>query len=191
MVLDDKKIDDLLNGLMLMAKQNRANIPYSKDDAFAQVLVFLGPNFETAFAPAMWNNEAEKYHVMRGVSEVAKQMLCRAVVLISDTRWTNNLEVAEFLGLPPLKEIGLEAWGKQYSRILSEKYDGQLKNLPRQYWHEAIVIIMKGPELKGKIPMRLAEYERGPNDSIHWIATTEVNEDRGAAKFNLLPDWWC
>jgi hypothetical protein len=189
MVLDDKKIDDLLNGLMLMAKQNRANIPYSKDEAFAQVLMFLGPNFETVFAPAMWNNEAEKYTVMRGVSKMAKELLCRAVVLITDTRWTNTNEVDQFLGLPPVTEIGVEAWGKRYSRILTEKYDGQIKNLPRQYWHEAIVIVMKGPEFKGKIPMRFAEYERGPNDSIHWVKSVGV--ETGAAHFNLLPDWWC
>jgi hypothetical protein len=102
---------------------------------------------------------------------------------------TTAPEVAPFLGLPPLEEIGVEAWGKLYSRALTERYDGQIKNLPRQYWKEALCIVMKGPELHGKIPMRMAQYERGPNDSIHWLPT-KSGDEYGAFHFNLLPDWW-
>jgi hypothetical protein len=150
----------------------------------------LGPNFETASIPAIWKNEEEKYHVMRGVSYTAKKSLCRAVILISDTRWTTATpELAEFLGIPPLDEIGVEAWGKRYSRAITERFDGQLKNLPRQFWQEAIVIVMKGPELHGKIPLRMAQYERGPNDSIHWLPMKQ-DDDARAMHFNLLPDWW-
>jgi hypothetical protein len=190
MVLDDKKIADLLDGLMLKAKDTRAAIPYSKEDAFAQCILMLGPNFEPETLPALWRNEREKYDVMRNVSALAKMTCTRLVVLITDTRWTNATpELCEFLGVPPVEEIGAEAWGKRYSRAITEKYDGLLKNLPRQYWKEAICIIMKGPELKGKIPMKMAQYERGPNDSIHWLREGGMDGER-AFHFNLLPDWW-
>jgi hypothetical protein len=61
--------------------------------------------------------------------------------------------------------------------------------MPRQCWHEAIVVVAKGPEFKGKIPMRMARYERGHGDTIHWLPPMKDNE-YGASEFNLLPDWW-
>jgi hypothetical protein len=189
MELDEKKAYELIDSLMLKAKDERMKIPYSQEEGFPQCVLAIGPNFEAASFPAMWRNEQEKYHVMRVVSDVAKDTFSRAVVLVTDTRWTTNEEVQDFLGIKSISEIGLEAWQKQYRRILTEKYDGQVKNLPRQYWHEAIVVIMKGPELKGKIPMRIALYERGENDAIRWLLPKKGTE-YGASHFNLLPDWW-
>jgi hypothetical protein len=189
MLLDDKTIDGILNDLMIEAKRNREKIPHSREDGFAQALVFVGPNLEIASAPALWRDEREKYAMMRAVSETAKQVLCRAVILISDTRWIDADKVQDFLGIKPIAEIGVEAWQKEYRRILTEKFDGQIRNLPRPLWSEAILIVMKGPELKGKIPSVMARYEAGPGDTIRWIPTL-ANTEQHTAKFDLLPDWW-
>jgi hypothetical protein len=189
MVITDQKIDDLLDALMLKAKDVRTGIPYSKEEQFPQCLTMIGQNFEAATVPALWKDEAEKYHVMRNVSALAKLSFTRLVVLITDVRWTTSPEVAKFLGIPELEEIGVEAWGKQYTRVLTARFGGEVKNLPRQYWHEAVCVVMKGPELKGKIPLRMAHYERGPNDSIHWLPT-KSDTDYSGMHFNLLPDWW-
>jgi hypothetical protein len=181
--------DNLLNALILKAKDQRMKIPYSQEEGFTQSVLAIGQNFDVATLPVTWRNEAEKYHVMRVVSDVAKDALCRAIILISDVRWTQSNEVQDFLGIKPVEEIGHQEWQKQYRRILTAKFDGQLKNLPRRCWHEAIVVVMKGPEFKGKIPMRMARYERGHGDTIHWLPQLK-DEEYGAAEFNLLPDWW-
>jgi hypothetical protein len=78
MELSEKKINELLDAIMLKARENRMQIPYSREDGFPQCVLFLGPNFEPAVQPVTWRDEDEKYHMMRGVSEVAKEMLCRA-----------------------------------------------------------------------------------------------------------------
>jgi hypothetical protein len=190
MELDEKKINELLDAIMLKARDNRTQIPYSREDSFPQCVLFIGPNFEPAAQPVTWRNEDEKYHMMRGVSEVAKEMLCRAIILVTDTRWTNSDEVQQVLGIKPIKEIGLEEWRKQYSHIVTTKYGGYLKNMPRQCWHEAILVVAKGPEFKGKIPMRMARYERGHGDTIHWLPPMKPEDEYRASEFNLLPDWW-
>jgi hypothetical protein len=190
MELNDAAIDRLLDGLMMTAKYQREKIPYSRDEAFTNVLVFIGPNGEAVTQPITWADENEKYMRMQAVSIVAKEMLCRAVVLVTDTRWTNADDLHAFLGIPSVAEMGLKEWGKHYSRILRERFDGQIKNMPHEYWHEAICVVMKGPEFKGKIPTRMAEYERGPNDRVRWVAP-KPGSSFETGHFNLLPDWWC
>jgi hypothetical protein len=188
MELTQKKIDELLDKLLMIAKDQRSAVPYSKVDGFAQALVFLGPNLEPAAHEARWRNESEKYALMRAVSEVAKKMLCQAVVLITDVRWVSNEKAEKMLGLPPLKEIGLEKWGELYKREVTKRYKGYLGNAPPELYNEAIMVIMKGPRLKG-VPTRTAQYEKGPNDSIRWLPKIDVEGE--TTHFNLLPDWWC
>lgn len=189
MKLDQQKINELLDGLMMTARRQREDIPYSKTDAFPQTIVLLGPNFEVATVPVQWSREPEKYAKMRAVSKVAQTMMCQAVVLITDVRWVAHTKAEKMLGLPSLEEIGLEKWGELYKREVMKRYDGYLGNAPPELYEEAIIVVMKGPRLN-QIPMRTAQYEKGPNDSIHWVPRKK-SETQGASHFDLLPDWWC
>jgi hypothetical protein len=190
--LNDARVDALLNGMMLTAKYNREQIGYDDEERFMPVALLLGQHFETTIIPCNWRDEREKYALMGGVSEYAKKHFIRAVVLITDTRWTVPKDVTPILGLPPFEEVGLDIWKSRYSKALNQPpYNGQIKNLPRHCWHEAVMVIMKAPELKGKIPSRFAQYERGPNNTIHWLSPdrSQPKDDR-TIHFNLLPDWW-
>jgi hypothetical protein len=66
MELDEKKINELLDAIMLKARDNRTQIPYSREDSFPQCVLFIGPNFEPAAQPVTWRNEDEKYHMDAG-----------------------------------------------------------------------------------------------------------------------------
>jgi hypothetical protein len=187
--LNQQKIDELLNNLMMEAKRQRAAIPYSRVDDFPQMLVFLGPNLEPATQQITWRNESEKWARMKAVSHVAKEMLCQAVVFITDTRFTDSAKASKILGLPSLKEIGLDKWGELYRREITKRYGGYLGNAPADFYSEAIVIVMKGPRLEGS-PTRFAAYEKGENDSIRWLKPKE-DESHSTLDFKLLPDWWC
>lgn len=188
MELTPEKIDGILDTLMLVAKQKRAEIPYSNVDGFAQAIVFLGPNFEIDSHPITWRTEPEKYAKMRAVSKVAQEMFCQAVILVSDVRWVDSDKAAKFLGIPTHQEVGLEKWQDLYKREITKRYKGYLGNAPAELYSEAIMVIMKGPRLKG-VPTRTAQYEKGPNDSIRWLPKADVVGE--TMRFNLLPDWWC
>jgi hypothetical protein len=184
--MDQEKIDGILEILLKEAKRTRAAIPYSKEDAMAQAVILIGPHLEIETIPIGWRNEQEKYARMRIISDIAKELFCTAACLVSDTRWVHSDDIGPYLGIPPIAEIGVEAWSKQYGHILKEKYGEEVKNLPRHLWSEAVVVVMKGPRLNGP-HFRAARYECGPNDTIRWLPT--ANE--GVQHFNLLPDWWC
>jgi len=186
MELTPEKVRELLNLLLLEAKRQRGNIPYSNTDGFPQAVVFLGPGLEPVTVPLTWRNEREKYAKMEAVSKTAKDMFCQAVALISDTRWVEEEKIVKVLGVRPLAEIGLEQFQEDYTRIIHERYKGYLGNAPKELFTESIMIAMKGPRLNGPQAI-FAPYDQGPNDSIHWLAQPK---ETGAHHFNLLPDWW-
>lgn len=179
-------VEQILDELLDVAKIRRASIPYSDNEGMEQKVVFIGPQGEVASVNLTWNDEREKYAKMKAVSKTARDTFCSAVVMITDTRWTKSDEFGEYFHLPPVKEIGFEAWRKEYHTILNGIYGGLIKNLPRQLWTEAILTIMKGPRIKCQ--SRMASYIEGPNDSIQFIETDQLNQD--TTQFNLLPDWW-
>jgi hypothetical protein len=187
MELTPEKARELMNVLMLEAKRQRANIPYSQTDGFPQAIVFIGPNLEPASVPITWSNENEKWHKMKAVSKTAQDMLCQAVALVSDTRWVEEDRIVKLLGIPPLAEIGLEKFKEMYSHIIGERFGGYLGNAPKELFTEAIMIAMKGPRLNGPQAI-FAPYEQGAKDSIRWLPPIK---EHGTHHFNLLPDWWC
>lgn len=186
MELNKENIGALLDSLLMTAKAERARIPYSQDEGMRQYVLAIGPNGEAEMLPIQWRDEREKYFKMKAVSKVAQDTLCSAVVLISDTRWTNSDKFGDYFHIPPVKEIGLEKWRKEYHTILGGMYGGLIKNLPRELWSEAVIVIIKGPRIKCE--SRMAPYVEGPNDTIQY--TEETDSFAGIKEFNLLPDWW-
>lgn len=178
--------EQILDELLEVAKMRRASIPYSQNEGMEQLLVFVGPHGELETQNMTWSDEREKYAKMRAVSQLAKELLCAAIVMISDTRWTKSDKFGAYFHLPPISEIGFEGWQKEYKTILNGIYGGLIKNLPRELWSEAILIVIKGPRIPCQ--SRMAAYIEGPNDSIQFIETEGLDYDK--VKFNLLPDWW-
>lgn len=180
------KVEQILDELLEAAKWRRASIPYSENEGMEQMVVFVGPEGEIASQSLTWNDEREKYAKMRAVSEIAKKTLTVAIVMISDTRFTKSDKFGEYFHLPPISEIGFEQWQKEYKTILNGIYGGLIKNLPRELWTEAVLTVIKGPQIPCQ--SRMAAYTEGPNDSIQFIETADMKSD--GTKFNLLPDWW-
>ena len=187
MELTPEKVRQMLNILLLEAKRQRSNIPYSRVDDLAQAIVVLGPNLEVSSLPVTWRDEREKYAKFKAVSKAAQETFAQAVCLITDVRWVEDKRASEMLGIPPLEEVGIEAFGQNYKRVVTERFGGYLGNAPRGLYSEAIIIIMKGPRLGGP-QMLSAPYEEGPNDTIRWLKQPVETK---AHNFNLLPDWWC
>ncbi len=181
----NSSIDGLLKKLMLAARMQRDKIPYSRTNSFPNVLVFLGPELEAATQPIVWENEREKYAKMRAVSQVAKEMLCTAVILITDTRWVDGDKIAPRLGIPTVAEVGVERFNKLYSKALGERFKGYVGNMPPDWYSEAIIAVAKGPICGTR--MQFAQYEKNSGDGIHWLKSDYTV---GRQNFNLLPDWW-
>jgi hypothetical protein len=187
MELTPEKVQELLEEFLRIAKQTREKIPFSETDGFPAAIIFLGPNLEPASHPISWHTEQEKYRKMKAVSEVARQMFCQAVALISDTRWVQEKDAVRVLGIPSIAEVGLEKYLDNYRRVVKERYAGYLGNAPKELFTDAIIVAMKGPRLDGP-KQASASYKEGPQDSIRWLGP--ITEEK-IAHFNLLPDWWC
>jgi hypothetical protein len=179
-------VEQVLDELLEAAKRRRASIPYSENEGMEQKIVFVGPEGEVGTLNMTWNDEREKYAKMRAVSKVAKEMFCTAIVMISDTRFVGSDKFGSYFHMPPIKEIGISAWQKEYKTILNGIYGGLIKNLPRELWTEAVITVIKGPRIPCQ--SRMAPYVEGPNDSIKFIDCEDLPKD--SARFDLLPDWW-
>lgn len=181
-------MDAALDEWMEIAKKQRSEIPYSKDESFTNTLIVLGPMLEAAAFPVIWEDNREKYIKMKAWSQAAKDADAHAIALVSDTRWTESNKFGAYFKIPNVKELGLEEYSKRYNEILRKPpYNGELKNLPRSLWSEAIVVAVKGPTIK--LQTRMARYVEGPRDTIQWLLP-EPGHEYKAAGFNLIPDWW-
>lgn len=186
--------DQMLNKLLLIAKDDRAGIPYSKDEGFMPKLMFIGPNDEVAISPAVWKDEADKYAMMARAAEAARLTFTQAIVLVSDTRWLQSDVFCEHFKItPPMSssDDDVKVFQKRYYAILRE-HGGQIKNLPRQLWNEAVMVAIKGPRCGTHSVM--APYIQGPGDKVQYLPCDKkpLNQDGDTfkAQMNLIPEWW-
>jgi hypothetical protein len=182
-------VKQLLNGWLLVAKEDRARYSYSAEEAFIPKVAIIGPNDESFVTPAHWRDEAQKYAMMRAVAETARKLFAQAIVVASDTRWVESDTFCEHFKIEPMRSAAradVEEFQQRYYAILRE-HDGQIKNLPRQLWKEAVMVSIKGPRCGTHAMM--APYDRGPNDKVHFLPREEGLEHR--YQMNLIPEWWC
>jgi hypothetical protein len=182
------EVKAMLNKLMLVAREDRASIPYSKDEGFVPKLMLIGPNDETYVTAVGWKNEADKYAMMRAAADVARETFAQAIVLVSDTRWVmSDVFCAHFkIEGPDGSREGFKAYQKRYLDILRE-HGGQMKNLPRQLWNEAVMVAIKGPRCGTDTLM--APYTQGPGDKVLYLPPKERGEDY-RHHLKLIPEWW-
>jgi hypothetical protein len=183
--------DNLLRSLLEKAKTNRQKLGYRDAHKFAQCAIVIGPRGEQAVLPVQWKSNREKHIVMEALSIAARKEGAAAIVLISDARWTMSDKFSAYFHLPDPKEIGLDAWQKEYLSILKGIYGGEMEQLPRELWDEAVIVGGKGP-LVGE-HMQMARYREGRNDSVEWINEPFIKGSESESyqvQFNMLPDWW-
>jgi hypothetical protein len=157
--------------------------------------MFIGPNDETTAMAVGWKNEEEKYRMMATAAEYARRSFCQAIVLISDTRWVTSDAFCKHFNIEPPasgQAFDVDAFQKRYLDILRQ-HDGQMKNLPRHVWHEAVMVAIKGPRCGTHT--RMAPYDRGPGDTVHYLPTDEppFGHREGTEyrqHMRLIPEWW-
>jgi hypothetical protein len=184
MGIDVKKT---LDGLLIEAKAERARYHYSEDECMGNTVVVIGPEGERGVLPLNWRDADEKRHKMYAVAKAAKETDAQAIILITDTRWVKGDIIGLHFGLPSIEEVGVHEFQKRYWAILSSKYDGQIKNLPRELWNEAVLVAIKGPQIEPE--MRMACYIQGPDDEVMYV-NGDSPPDAGVAQLYIIPDWW-
>jgi predicted SpoU family rRNA methylase len=176
-----------LDALLIQAKKTRASYRYSEDEKMMNTLIVIGPDDERAVFPVGWRDEREKRIKMDSFAHAARQLQAQAIVLISDTRWTMSDIFALHFGLTSIEESNVEEFRKRYSTILNTMFDGQIKNLPREMWNEAVMVAIKGPGIEPQT--RMASYNKGPNDDVVFTGDNPHSE-MGRMQINIIPDWW-
>jgi hypothetical protein len=182
-------VKGLLNKMLLVAKEDRARYKYSEEEAFVPKVMFIGPENEVFVTPAQWRGEREKYAMMSAAAEVARKTFAQAIMLASDTRWVLFEPFNNYFHVEPprsMERAETDAYQQRYLAILRE-HDGQVKNLPRQLWSEAVMVAIKGPRCGTHHIM--APYDRGPNDTVHYLPP-ERDQDNARTQMNLIPEWW-
>jgi hypothetical protein len=178
----------MMGDLIEVAKEKRAEDGYKKgDERFVPVALLFVPDLDPAVIPLTWDTNDQKRNLMRALSLTARQVGAEAIALITDTRWTNSERISEYYNLPTVAQVGIEEFGRLYNKLRNERYDGEIKNMPREVWEEAVTVMMKGPGLTPQV--RMAHYKEAANDGIEWLEEKTTNADN-RAEFMLLPDWW-
>lgn len=176
-----------LDALLIQAKKTRARFRYSEDEKMCNTVIVIGPQDESAAFPVIWNSDREKEIKMQSFAAAARHTQAQAIALISDTRWLMSDLFTLHFGLPDVAKVGVEEFQKRYLTIMETMFDGQIKNLPRELWNEAVLVAIKGPKIEPQT--RMESYNCGPNDSVVFTGDSPQSE-MGTMQINIIPDWW-
>jgi hypothetical protein len=179
----------LVHEMMETAKDNRASYKYSEDEKMMPVAIIVGEK-ETMVVGLKWKDNREKWAMMKTIGETARARNARVVGLASDTRWVKSDVLCRYYKRPLPDVADLAEFKKWYFALLAS-VGGELKNLPREVWSEAVMVAAKGPEI-GTIT-QLATYIEGPNDTV-LFQPSSADDISASANYTqdlqLLPDWW-
>jgi len=101
-------------------------------------------------------------------------------------RWLKGEVFCEYYKLDPPTRENYDAYRRDYHRIRAA-HGGEIKNLPREVWEEAVVVYTNGPGIP--IQIQMAPYKEGPNDTIEWLPLEDRHKPDGG-KSDMLTDWW-
>jgi hypothetical protein len=183
--------DEMLKTLLEAAKHMRAALKYSDDEKMVPMAIIISPHKDIQTIPMEFRDEASKRRITREVAQIACDSRAQAVVVICDSRWANSDKLAAHFNMKTIKETGLEAFQEEYHRII-EQYGGEIKNLPREVWSEAVCVAIKGPSIETRALM--AAYIEGPGDTVEYDYVSDESPQQGdgpqTAMMGLIPDWW-
>ena len=105
-----------------------------------------------------------------------------AALVQSDARAVHGDKFAKYFGVS--EKLSIREYEEEYSRILTEKFDGTVANLPQELWIDALVTCIKGPKI---MPVNfMTFYEKNAKGKIEF----EPAKEQPGAEINFLPDWW-
>jgi len=175
----------MMADLLETAKQNREAYKYSEDEKMVPCAMIYGSE-GIAMIALLWRDNKEKYLMAAGVNAKAREMNAKSLSFVTDSRWVKSDDFAKYFKMePPIPET-MEDFVREYHRILRQ-HGGEIKNLPRAVWQEAVVVFTNGPGIPTQIQM--APYKEGPNDTIEWLPRDREMEAK-SGRSDMLTDWW-
>lgn len=187
MTITNESADSLITGMLEVAKNIRAEYKYSEDEKMTPTVIILAKE-EHVIIPLHYRNETEKRSMMRVVGVRAKAADAEAVAVASDVRFANSDDLAKYFKMADPREVGTEKFIEEYHRILS-RYGGEIKNLPREVWNEAVCCFIKGPTIG--IHCKMTYYVEGPDDTVQYTKESSSGDtEDNKAKCGMIPDWW-
>jgi hypothetical protein len=178
----------LMQTLLDRARSIRAQYKYSEDEKMMPCALILRPDGDSVVIPLPFRDSDEKRQMMRVIAEGARKLQAVAVAVVSDTRWVKSEDFCRYFKIDPPTRETISQFKTAYHATL-RRYGGHVKNLPREVWHEAVCVMVKGPEIPTDNIMET--YIEGPNDTVRFIPTPlkDRSED-WRAEADLIPDWW-
>lgn len=185
---DDEFLDALLEDESAFAKRSREQARYNIEDVKPRVSL-IGPSFQTVRLPLAWQSMDEKYHTMYIAGLLAKVTGAKGVMVMSDSRWLKSEDFCHHFKLSvPRTEEGSKAYYEEYRKIL-KRYGGEMGNLPRHLWSEAMLVVLK---TRTNVRVKTQLYTRGSGTGVMWLPD-QIKQDIGSTatyEDRLIPDWW-
>jgi hypothetical protein len=174
-------VQGLMETLLERAKELRESFGYSGDEKMLPMAFIYGD--EITIMALSWKDKDEKYLMAKLANCEARKRNAKSLSFVTDSRWVKGKDFADYYGL----DMGdLDQFQRDYHRIL-DAHEGQVKNLPRQLWNEAVVVFTNGPGIP--LSIQMAPYIEGENDTIQWLPRKPDGEN-SIGKSDLLTDWW-
>ena len=177
-------VESMMAMLLKQAMEIRESHGYSGDEKMVPVAFILGGETNSIMMLG-WKNNKEKYQMAAAANARARETKARSLSFATDARWVNLATFCEYFRLDAPNGKNTERLTADYHRIL-QAHGGEMKNLPREVWEEAIVVFTNGPGIP--ITLQMAPYKEGPNDTIEWLPRTKEPGERNRS--DLLTDWW-
>jgi len=127
-------------------------------------------------------DDAARLALRMTTQSVFSEIHLPAALVQSDAMAVDGAKFAKYFGLT--EKLSIREYEKEYIRILTERFDGTMANLPRALWTDALVTSIKGPQI---MPVNfMTFYEKNAKGKIEFGPTKE----NPAAEVNFVPDWW-
>jgi hypothetical protein len=180
MEVTKERLDNLLEGMKQVAKDNRERAGFSGH--FTPVAIVVGPNGEHVVQPMLYATYDEKQLLMKALSMTARTTHVVAILLVNDTFHARTEAFSKHYGIP--EGLSWNEWEDAYRDILDTQLGGSLANAPKNLITDALVLAMKGPILSPQV--FVLPYHEGVGDSIRW----DVELPEHDAEILMLDDWW-
>jgi hypothetical protein len=177
-------VQHMMTLLLETAKKTREEYKYSGDEKMMPTAFIYGDGITVMMLA--WKDEKEKYQMAAAANAMARARKAKSLSFVTDARWVDGKKFSEYYKLPPPAPNTIDTFQSTYHRILRE-HGGQVKNLPRQLWQEAVIVFTNGPGIP--ITIQMAPYEEGDYDTIRWLPLEPEHKPTGS-KSDMLTDWW-
>jgi hypothetical protein len=170
----------LTQRMMDQAKDIRSSYKFSEDEKMIPVALINAD--ELTIVAMNWNNDKEKYQMAAAIKTMARMQNATSLTFVTDGRTVKNPDFMHYFGIP--KDTPYAAYVSIYHQILRD-HGGSVKDLPRQLWHDILMVMTNGPEIP--LTVQVQNYIEGENDTVKYVDRLR-NPDR--FKSDLLTDWW-